>query len=147
VKIILVRDDKEPEEIPNVEAFELTVSRLKTPENVAALPGGTVPIQTELGHTSLLGVHDHIRALVMSFDSLKVKCAQAMSAAAEGHDPHYKLLYQKLADFGLARQRELSILDLELSKIERKEAARMQVQQPEESPAEKSVQKEPEDKG
>lgn len=158
MKIILVPDDREVVVTPPlkegdvgqvldaVDSYELTVSRLVKPDNVEVLPGGTAPVQTQMGHTSLLGIHDHVRALVMSFDSFKVKCGQAMEAASVGHDPQYKLLYQKLADFGLARQRELSIMDQELTKIEKKELERMQKAH-DAKVAPDQPQKEPEEKG
>lgn len=104
----LKNDKGEPQELDRVTSYQLTALR-ESPEG-----------KMDYHHTSVLSVTDHVRAEILSFDTLKVKAAQLMGMS---NDPILKKFYQLLADYSLTRQRELEALNVEMNKITAKKEA------------------------
>ncbi len=101
-----------PVEVPlqvvdSVEAYQLTALRQEADG------------KAKYHHASILSIQDHIRAEILSMDTLKVKSAQAMGTA---DNPHYQKFYKLLADWALAQQRTLEAMNIEMNRIAYKEA-------------------------
>ena len=70
-------------------------------------------------HASILSIQDHVRAEILSLDTLKVKAAKVMG---EADNPHYQKFYKLLADWALSQQKLLEGMNIEMNKIALKEA-------------------------
>jgi hypothetical protein len=76
----------------------------------------------DMGHTSQLSMQDHIRALAISFDSMKTKASQLFKMASDNLETKdYAGIYERLFHHADQQQKLLLQVDAEMTKIARKE--------------------------